>query len=60
MPQVDSAYITTKSKNGYVTKVILMFECYTCKEEYCLVDENTKVGLCKCKQSWDTEQLHKP
>ena len=60
MPYIETCFITTKSKNGYVVKSIVMFVCYTCKEQYCLVDENTKVGMCKCKQSWDTEELHKP
>ena len=60
MPQVDACYITTKTSNGYVVKTILMFVCYKCKEQYCLVDEDTKVGMCTCKQSWDTEELHRP
>ena len=57
---MEVAYITTRSKNGYVVKVIPMFVCYTCHEQYCLVDDDTKIGMCKCEQTWETKELHKP
>ena len=55
---VDAAFITTKSKHGIVTKKILMFNCFRCKEQYCLISDDTKVGMCQCPESWDIADLY--